>query len=89
MLHCPSSTTPELDARLVLSAPPIFIVLHEVSSLFSSPELEFVVPSTFTSVILIAWKSDLPRLSEGCRTGSGNSEQSLRYPGEVGNPEFY
>lgn len=46
MLHCPSSATPELDARLVLSAPPTFIILHEVSSLVTNPELEFVVPST-------------------------------------------
>ena len=89
MLHCPSSATPELDARLVLSAPPIFIVLHEVSSLFSSPELEFVIPGTFTNIVLTAWKSDLPRLSESCRTGSGHSEQSLQYPREVGNPKFY
>ena len=40
MLHCPSSTTPEVDARLVLSTPPTFIILHEVSSLFADPELE-------------------------------------------------
>lgn len=44
MLHCPSLATPELDAKLVLSAPPTFIVLHEVSSLFIEPELECVVP---------------------------------------------
>jgi len=89
MLHCPSSTTPELDARLVLSAPPTFIVLHEVSSLFASPELELVVPSTFASTVLMVWKSDLPRLSEGCRTGSGYSEEFLQYVREVGNPKFY
>ena len=51
--------TPELDARLVLSAPPMFIVLHEVSSLFESPELEFVIPSTFASMTLIVQKNDL------------------------------
>lgn len=44
MLHCPSSETPELGAKLVLGVPPTFIILHEVSSLFADPELEFVVP---------------------------------------------
>ena len=88
MLHCPSSTTPELDARLVLGAPPTFIVLHEVSSLFASPELELVVPNTFTSIVLMAWKSDLPRLSESCRTGSGYSGQPLQYARDVGIPKF-
>ena len=53
MLHCPSSETPELDARLVLSAPPVFIVLHEVSSLFADPDLVYVVPSAFTDTVLI------------------------------------
>ena len=43
MLHCPSSATPELDAKLVLSTPPAFVILHEVSSLFVDPELECVV----------------------------------------------
>lgn len=44
MLHCPSPETPELEAKFVLGAPPMFIVLHEVSSLFENPELECVVP---------------------------------------------
>ncbi|KAF9651079.1 hypothetical protein BDM02DRAFT_3111088 [Thelephora ganbajun] len=44
MLHCPSSETPELDAKLVLSAPPAFIILHDVSSLFENPELEATCP---------------------------------------------
>lgn len=60
MLHYPSSETPKLDAKLVLSAPPTFIVLHEVSSLFVGPDLVFVLSSTFTSIVLIAWKINLP-----------------------------
>jgi hypothetical protein len=44
MLHCPSPGMPELEAKLVLGAPPTFIILHEVSSLFVDPELECVVP---------------------------------------------
>ena len=42
LLHRSSSTTPELDAKLVLSAPPKFVILHEVSSLLVDPELECV-----------------------------------------------
>ena len=59
MLHCPSSETPELDAKLVLSAPPRFIIFHEMSSLFADPELVYVVPSTSITVALIFWKVDL------------------------------
>ena len=43
MLHCPSPETPELEPKLILGAPPKFIILHEVSSLFANPELECVV----------------------------------------------
>ena len=60
MLHCPSPETPELDAKLVLSASPTFIVFHEMSSLFADPELECVAPSAFSSIALIIWKVNLP-----------------------------
>lgn len=42
VLHYPSSGNPELDPKVVLSAPPTLIILHDVSSLFLSPELEWV-----------------------------------------------
>ena len=51
--------TPELDARFVLSARPMSIVLHEVSVLFASPKLEFVVPISFTSIV-VTWKNGFP-----------------------------
>ena len=60
MLHCPSPETPELDAKFVLSAPPTFIVLHEMSSLFADPELEYVAPNPFSNIALIIWKVNLP-----------------------------
>jgi len=83
MLHCPSSESPEVDARLVLSAPPTFVILHEVSSLFANPDLVYVVPNTFTSIVLIIWKVNLPRLSESHRAGGRYNDQSFQYSGEV------
>ena len=83
MLHCPSSESPEVDARLVLSAPPTFIVLHDMSSLFADPDLMYVVSSMCTSVVLIIWKADLPRLSESHRARGRYSDQPFQYTGEV------
>jgi len=83
MLHCPSSESPELDARLVLSAPPTFVVLHEMSSLFVDPDLVYVVPSTFTTVVLITLKADLPRLPEDCCAGGRYNEQPFQHTGKV------
>jgi len=83
MLHCPSSESPEVDPRLVLSAPPTFIILHEMSSLFADPELVYVAPSMLVGVVLIIWKVNLPRLSESHRAGSGYNDQPFRYAGKV------
>ena len=83
MLHCPSSESPEVDARLVLSAPPTFILIHEMSSLFADPDLVYVVPSTFVGVVLINWKVNLPRLSESHCASSGYNGQPFRYARKV------